>query len=366
MSSARFEEAVVAERAPAVGLPRCESSPLRRTRPRFRAAGSRGVGAHRQARNLGTVPRVAPRTFDPAQPDSRVHVRRRRIRIALAAALALFGALAPASADLARGDEEYARRAEGHVAERAKPERIEGAVRAYENALAREPENLEAYWKLLRALHFQGDFATSDAAAAKRLFERATALAEEAQAKLAARAGSGLAEVTDDELRARLSRAGIPVVDAAALNFWSAVAWGSWSQRHGLLEAVRAGVAGRIFEGAALASRLDPALEQGGALRLLSRLHATLPRVPFISGFVDRRRAEPLAAETVGRWPDHPGNRFLLALTWLEVETRRREDAIALLEEVAATEPRATQLVEDTAVVIAAKQRLALELRTDG
>jgi len=273
---------------------------------------------------------------------------------------------APARADIGRGDAAYAQRAAGAAGGQADPGPIREAVRAYQAALAAEPESLEIRWKLLRALYFEGDFATADRAAEKALFERATALADESLTRLAERAGGALVGLSDAELRERLARAGIATSDVAALHFWSAVAWGAWSQSHGLLDAVREGVAERIYEQARLAHRLDPDLEQGGSLRLLSRLHAKLPRVPLVSGFVDRKQAEPLAAQTLERWPEHPGNRFLLALTWLELSPERRGEALALLGEVAASAPRASQQVEDAAVVIAAQERLAAEQARGG
>ena len=278
--------------------------------------------------------------------------------IAAGIALAL---AAPAVADVARGDAAYVRRADGALEGRAHPGPIREAVVAYEAALAAAPGSLEVRWKLLRALYFEGDFATAERAAEKALFERATALADESLALLAERAGGDLAALDDTALHARLARAGVAPRDAAALHFWSAVSWGVWSQSHGLLDAVREGVARRIYEQAHLAHRLDPELEQGGSLRLLSRLHAKLPRVPLVSGFVDRAQAEPLAAETLRRWPEHPGNRLLLALTWLELEPARRDEALALLGEVAAAAPRVSQQVEDEAVAIAARERLAAE-----
>jgi tetratricopeptide (TPR) repeat protein len=285
----------------------------------------------------------------------------RRGRVAAAIGLVLWALSAPAAADVARGDAAYARRGAGGFEGRADPGPIREAVRFYEAALAAAPESLEVRWKLLRALYFQGDFATPERSAEKALFERATALADESLARLAARAGDDLAALSDDKLRVRLAGAGVPASDAAALKFWSAVVWGVWSQTHGLLDAVRAGAAQRIYQGALLAHRLDPDLEQGGSLRLLSRLHAKLPRVPLVSGFVDRSQAEPLAVETLERWPDHPGNRLLLALTWLELQPARRKEALALLEEVAASAPRDSQQVEDAAVAIAAQERLAAE-----
>ena len=268
---------------------------------------------------------------------------------------------APAGADIRRGDAAYERRAEHAVARQADPANIRAAVRAYEATLAADPESLEARWKLLRALYFEGDFATTDATAKNALFERAVALAEDSRARFEARAGADLAGRSDAELRGALAGAGISATDAAALHFWSAVAWGVWSQTHGLLEAVRRGVAERIYAQASLAHRLEPDLEQGGPLRLLARLHAKLPRVPLVSGFVDREKAVPLAAEARLRWPGHPGNALLLAVTWLELAPGSRDEALALLAEIAAAEPRPEQHIEDAAVVQAARERLADE-----
>jgi hypothetical protein len=291
------------------------------------------------------------------------------LRVWRAAALCLvLGALAasPAAAsELGRADGIWAQRAEGALAGRAAPGPIAEALRAYEAALAADPASLEARWKLLRALHFQGDFATDDPAARKAVFERACALAEESLARLGERTGD-LAGLSGEALRARLAAAGVPARDAAGIQFWSAVAWGAWSQTHGLLDAVRKGVANRIHQHAELAHRIDPALEQGGPLRLLARLHGTLPRVPLISGWVDRERAVPLAEEVAQRWPEHPGNHFLVALTWLDLEPARRGDALERLAEVAASELRTSHAVEDEAVRRAALERLAREQASSG
>src|SRR5512134_3499935 len=75
----------------------------------------------------------------------------------------------PASAgglgELARADRAWAQRAEGALEGRAAAGPITEALRAYEAAVAADPASLEARWKLLRALHFHGDFATPDPAA---------------------------------------------------------------------------------------------------------------------------------------------------------------------------------------------------------
>jgi len=282
----------------------------------------------------------------------------RRMVLVLAAALLLGSST---RTDLARADAAYGQRGRADSAGRLEAGPIRAAVRGYEAALAADPEDLESRWKLLRALYFEGDFATTEPAAKQALFERATALADESWARVEARVGRDLVELPESELRARLAQSDTAADDVAALSFWGAVSWGAWSQTHGLLDAVRRGVAERIHGLALIASRLDPGLEQGGPLRLLSRLHAKLPRVPLVSGFVDRSQAAPLAEEALRRWPEHPGNRLLLALTWLELEPARRDEALALLRQVAEITPRSSQLAEDAAVVHAARERLAQE-----
>jgi hypothetical protein len=284
-----------------------------------------------------------------------------RATLALALASLLAGAAAPAlGSELARADEAWARRAEGASGGRAPGPAVEALVAAHERALAADPASLEARWKLLRALHFQGDFATPDSERRKAVFERATKLADESLAVLYERTGP-LAGLSDAKLRQRLADAGVAKGDAAGVEFWSAVAWGSWSRDRGLLDAVREGVASRVHDHALLAHRIDPDVEEGGPLRLLARLHGTLPRVPWVSGWVDRDQAVPLAEEAAARWPGHPGNRFLVALTWLDLAPRRRPDALAALRAVAGSEPRAAKQVEDAAVVQAAAERLARE-----
>jgi hypothetical protein len=146
--------------------------------------------------------------------------------------------------------------------------------------------------------------------------------------------------------------------DAAHFYFWHAVNLGAWARRAGLLQAVRAGVAGRMHEATLRSIELDPDVEQGGAIRLLSRLHAEIPKVPLLSGWVDHERALPLAERVAAEYPNHPGNAFLLGLTLLERVPERRGEAIALLERTAALEPRADHVAEDVSIRIEAREKL--------
>ena len=105
--------------------------------------------------------------------------------------------------------------------------------------------------------------------------------------------GDALHALPASEQRARLAEARVSERDAAELYFWSAVAWGAWSREAGLLQSVRKGVANRAHDYAVVSARLDPTVERGGAHRLLARLHAALPKVPFVSGSWIASRPSP-------------------------------------------------------------------------
>jgi hypothetical protein len=279
-----------------------------------------------------------------------------RLGLRTGIALALLLAAPAGSAEIARGDAAWARRAVGQVDGRARPEPVREAIAAYEAAVATRPRDLEARWKLVRALWFAGE------AEERGAYERARAFAEPAVDSLSARLGSPSPEEASarpDALRAKLTDA--ERSDAAHLYFWAAVGVGAWSRSAGLLDAVRAGAASRLHVYTVLSIALDPSVEGGGALRLLSRIHAELPRVPLLSGFVDRSRALPLASRAAAEYPEHPGNHYLVGLTLLELAPERRAEGLRLVREAAALAPRPEQLVEDTALRIGARSRLAAE-----
>ncbi|MCZ7651210.1 MAG: TRAP transporter TatT component family protein [Thermoanaerobaculia bacterium] len=154
-----------------------------------------------------------------------------RLALPLAALLAgpALRAGEESAAALARGDAAWAGRAAGHRGGRAAPEPIAAAVAACEEALRHDPQSLEAHWKLMRALWFQGDYATADAAARRDLFARGRELGERAKQLLAARAGAGkeLAKLPPAERARRLAAE----PDAAPVHFWAAVHWGLWGRR---------------------------------------------------------------------------------------------------------------------------------------
>jgi hypothetical protein len=243
-------------------------------------------------------------------------------------------------ASLAAGDAAWAERATQLDGRLAEPERTEAAIRAYRPVCSVSPGGLEACWKTLRALHYLVEFTHATE-------ERKDAAAEEA---------STLARSWADSLGSEPK----PSRDLGLLSFWSAIAWGARGQRVGLLTIVREGIAGRMRDFARRTLEIDPSLERGGAYRLLSRLHATLPRVPFVSGWVDRDRAVPLAEQALAVDPADPGNELVLALALLEHgPEERRDEAWQRMERVAELEPRPALLAEDLAIREEARERLA-------
>ena len=271
-----------------------------------------------------------------------------------------FGSLAAHADDVARGDLAWGRRADGEREGRPLPGPIREAVRFYESALTDRPESLEARWKLLRALHFAGDFASEDLEAKRRLFDRAKDASEQGLGLLADQVDSGvrLEEMESERIGSRLDAAGISARDVARLYFWSAINLGAWSRHAGLLSAVRQGVADRIHRYTLLTIALEPEYDEGAAFRLLGRLHAELPRVPLVSGWVDRNQSIPLLERAYAMAPDNPGNRLLLALTLLDLAPERRSEAFDLLKQVEGLTPRTSMRIEDLAMRMEARDRL--------
>ena len=246
---------------------------------------------------------------------------------------------AQAAAQLEDADLAWASRAEQLDGRMARPERIEEAIRLYRAALDSGGASLEERWKLLRALHYLIDFSTAEESRKDAAMEEALELAKRSVEVL--EEGKGDAR------------------DRARLYFRCAIAWGTRAQRVGLLTIVREGVATQMHDYAEQALALDPTVDRGGPLRLLSRLHGRLPRVPFVSGWVDREKSLALAERAYADDPEHPGNRLILALALLERAPERSAEAEALLESVAESTPDPAMLAEWLAIREQARERLA-------
>jgi precorrin-6B methylase 2/tetratricopeptide (TPR) repeat protein len=264
------------------------------------------------------------------------------------------------AANLASVDSLYARRGENISDDsRANPALIASAIEGYEKLLEEDPRSLRLRVRLLRALYFAGDLGAASPDDRLRDLDRALEVGRRGFEEIARRFTDGepLEDLESEEMR-RL----VPPDDrgeVAAVYYWTALCWGARAQLTGVFDAVVSGVAGRLRDYSAVVVALAPAYEQGGAHRLRSYLHASLPAIPFVSGWVERDRAVPEAEAAIAIDPDHRGNRMVLALALLDTEPVRRDEALRTLREVVALEIRAEQRAEDLSIRAHARERLA-------
>lgn len=231
------------------------------------------------------------------------------------------------------------------------------AERAWQQQLTDGPDRFDIRWRLMRAIYYRGEFEAAgpekDAA-----WSEGRDLAVAGIARLAdLGAGTPPHELEPGTRQAWVSGTRLDPSDLARFYFWSSIHLGSWSRTAGLLTAVREGVANRIHAYLGVTLELDPAYDRGGPHRLLSALHASLPRVPFVTGWVDRTQALPQAERALAIAPDDPGNRFLWALT-VAKQQGPSEATQAVFEEIAQLEPRPGFEQEDAALRQEALKRL--------
>jgi hypothetical protein len=255
-------------------------------------------------------------------------------------------------------DTAYAKRQEGRVGAVASPRRISEAIAAYQTA-AEAADNLEAHWKLLRALYFKGAYTGLDLDSRKVVFSKARAASADVMVILARRAG----RFTVPELLAMEPAARADALakerDAAPAFFWSAVCWGQWALVVGKLQAVRAGAAERIRDDAATVIALDPQFEEGGGYRVLGRLHDQAPQIPFLTGWVSREEALRNLRLAVSVNKTNFVNRHFLAEALWRGSPEEKTEALQIEEKLLSDSPSPGHLVEDLAIQEQARTNLA-------
>jgi tetratricopeptide (TPR) repeat protein len=277
-----------------------------------------------------------------------------------ASALARQDAAAAASAAIAKGDAAWARRAESHVGPHASPGPIGEAIAAYQEALKAQPDRLETYWKLLRALHFRGEFVAATKEQKQEVFGPARTVAEAGLDRLARKAGGRERLDAMTPAAAAKALAGIP--EAAPLHLWAGIHWGLWGDNFGRLAAARQGVGDRLRRYSEIVIAIDERFELAGGHRLLGRLHTLAPKVPFLTGWVDREKAVAELRRAVALAPDYPLNSVFLADALLQYQPTHAAEARQLLRAVAARAPgpdRPEGEVEGEDAVAKAKALLA-------
>ncbi|MFL6194966.1 MAG: hypothetical protein ACJ75H_12395 [Thermoanaerobaculia bacterium] len=259
---------------------------------------------------------------------------------------------------LTAGDAAWARRAEGHQGGHAAAGPINEAVAAYERAVKEQPERLEGYWKLLRALHYKGDFTTDSKEAKQKAFGRGKEVAEAAFDRLAKRT-AGSREKLDALAPAQAARAVAGVPEAKPLFLWSAVHWGLWGDVFGRLAAARQGVGDRVRRDAEVLIALDERYEDAGGHRVLGRLHTLAPKVPFVTGWVDRAKAVSELRKAVAIGPDNLDNHLFLAEALLEHQSAKAGEAREILRRLLARKPVPELMVEQERTLANARALLA-------
>lgn len=250
---------------------------------------------------------------------------------------------------LARGREAYERRAEGHRGARARTEPIDEAITHFRHALDRDPEDRTARWMLLRALYFKAEYALEDDDAKLQVFENAIDIADEGRERLLAQVG--LVDDSESLAPATVAEALRGEPGAAEIYFWSAAHWGLWGRYRGKLAAARQGVATRVRDYAEITSRLDENLEEAGGHRILGRLHTEAPKLPFVTGWVDRDEAVRHLERAAELDPEALLTKLFLAEALLEFRLQRRQEALELLESVARSSADPAMIVEETKTI---------------
>jgi tetratricopeptide (TPR) repeat protein len=254
-------------------------------------------------------------------------------------------------AQTADGDAAWALRAEGHEGGHAKAAHADAAIAAYQRAVAQNPNDLEARWKLLRTLRFKGQYVATSSDDKKRIYDQAKTDGEGALALvdrlLAAKGVKSISKATEKEV-ADVART-IPGADEIFL--WDAVNWGEWAIVYGKLAAVRQGAADRIRREATIAMLIDPKLEGGAPPRVLGRLHDQTPRVPFITGWASSREALKFLNESLKIDPTNKITRVFLAEAMENNDSDTKPQAVQMLREILNTPNDPNYEVEQAAAV---------------
>jgi len=245
------------------------------------------------------------------------------------------------------------RRSEGHSGAVARPEPIAESISAYEQVLARSPDDLEARWKLLRSLYFQGEHVLQDDDERLALYEKAREIADVGREQVALAAGLG--DSPDSLKTEKLAAALGDDLDAARIYFWSAVHWGLWGRYRGKMAAAKEGVAKKIRNFSEVVIAIDEEIEEAGGHRILGRLHSEAPKLPFFTGWVDRKTAVSELRRAIELAPEAPLTQLYLAEALLEHFPDQEAEALEILGRLAQRQPDPAWVVEHTQVIEDAK-----------
>lgn len=265
---------------------------------------------------------------------------------------------AVAFGQVADGDQHWAQRAEGQVAGHAKPAHIDAAIAAYQKAVAANPNDLDARWKLLRAYRFKGQYVATSSDDKKKIYEDGKKAGHDALAVVGrALAGKGVASI-EKASEKQVADAARAVPGAPEVFLWDSINWGEWALVNGKMAAAREGAADRIRREATIAELVDPKMEGGSPSRVLGRLHDQTPRIPFITGWASSKEAVRFLNESYKIDPSNKITRVFLAEAMVNNNSDTKAQAIQMLRETISAPNDPNYEVEQSAATEDAKALL--------
>ena len=261
-------------------------------------------------------------------------------------------------AQVPEGDQQWAARAEGAQNGHARPEHINAAIAAYERAVASDPGNLEAHWKLLRAFRFKGAYVAQTNDEKKQIYAQAKDAGEKALAvvdqKLREKGVSSIAKATEKQV----ADAAKAIPGAGETFLWDSINWGEWALAYGKFAAARQGAADRIKREATIANLIDPRLEGGSPSRVLGRLYNQTPRIPFITGWASDKEAVKYLNDSLKIDPANKITIVFLAEAMVANNGDTKPQAVQMLKNAIAAPVDPNYPVEQTAALNDAKNLL--------
>ena len=252
-----------------------------------------------------------------------------------------FSSLSEANNVITTADSLFKIRAEGSITQRALIEPAHMALMAYNHATTVFPDTISLHWKRLRAFHFILEFVELADSNRTKIVSRAKSAADSAISKVHTTCDK---EFYPSENKTNYF-SDCSASNIAGVYFWSAINWGIWSRSQEALT-TKIKVTKRIFRYTEKALALDPTVDNGGSQRLLSVLHATIPSVPFITGFINKNKVMPLINEALALYPNHPGNRLLKAKAMMNQDPSQRDSSRYILNGIVNETPNGPWRVE--------------------
>jgi len=269
--------------------------------------------------------------------------------------------IADTNVDISRDDQAWRMRAEGfEKTGKANSQYVSEAIKGYQEALTRNPSDIELNFKLIEAQYFKAYFLLQNNRDKKNLYQENLDLQEKLFSLIYNRAGTNIAigkllsrdlEIQfskDSEIRNLLTRA----------HFWSAINWGLWGMSAGYFTSARYGVAEKIRDHAQMVIDLDPQYFDGGGYRLLGRMHSIVPYVPIFMNWISKKKGLDYLRKAYMISQKDPRNLLFLAEAILESEPQHKAEALRLIKVVAGMKPDQNFIVEQSETINQAKELL--------